>query len=182
VSGRVFAVVGPSGAGKDTLIAGVCGAVGPHWVRRVITRAHVPGGEPFEGVSEDAFQRRQAADEFVLHWRAHGLSYGLPRAEFAPLAEGRDVLFNGSRAMLTQAVQAFPGLCVIHITAPPEVLADRLAARGRESGAQIADRLAREAPLPRGLPVITIENDSTPEAGINRLRAALQDSATRCNK
>lgn len=179
MSGRVFAVVGPSGAGKDTLIAGVCGAGGPHWVRRAITRPASPGGEPFESVSEAEFLYRQAADEFVLHWRAHGLAYGLPRSEFAPLAEGRDVLFNGSRAMLTQAAAAFPGLRIIHVTAPPEVLATRLAARGRESAAQIARRLAREAPLPRGLPVITVENGSTPGAGIERLRAALQESPTR---
>lgn len=182
MSGRVFAVVGPSGVGKDTLIAGVCGESGPHWVRRVITRPSTPGGEPFEGVSEAEFLQRQAAGAFVLHWRAHGLAYGLPHTEFAPLAEGRDVLFNGSRAILAQAAAVFAGLRVIHVTAPPGVLATRLAARGRESAAQIADRLAREAPLPRGLPVITIENDSTPEAGINRLRAALQDSPTRCSR
>ena len=179
MSGRVLAVVGPWGAGKDTLLAGVCGPGGPHWVRRVSTRAATPGGEPFEGVDEATFLRRQAAGEFVLHWRAHGLAYGLPHAEFAPLAEGRDVIFNGSRAILRQAARQFPGLRVILVTAPPEVLANRLAARGRETAAGIAERLAREAPLPEGLPVITIINDATPEAGIARLRAALQASETR---
>lgn len=182
MSGRVFAVVGPSGAGKDTLLAGVCGPGGPHWVRRVITRPATPGGEPFEGVSAAEFRLRQAADAFVLHWSAHGLAYGLPRSEFAPLAGGRDVLFNGSRAMLTQAAAVFPDLCVIHVTAPPDVLAARLAARGRESAAQIADRLARDAPLPHRLPVITIANDSTPGDGIARLSAALQDNVTRCSR
>lgn len=181
MSGRLFAVVGPSGAGKDTLLAGVCGAGGPHWVRRVITRPQAAGGEPFEGVSQPEFQRREAAGEFALVWRAHGLAYGIPRAGLAPLTEGRDVLFNGSRGALAQAVAALAGLQVIHITAPLPVLAARLAARRREGAEEVAARLAREVtPFPPGLPVIEVRNDTTPEEGIARLRAALQDRKARC--
>lgn len=180
MSGRLIAVVGPSGAGKDTLLAGVCGPGGPHWVRRVITRPESAGGEPFEGVSDAEFARREARGDFGLVWRAHGLAYGIPLAELAPLARGRDVIFNGSRGALAQAAARFPALTVIRISAPPGVLAQRLAGRGRESAAAIRDRLARDtAPIPGGLPLIEVMNDSTPEEGIRRLRAALQRSEAR---
>lgn len=178
--GRVFALVGPSGAGKDTLLAGLEAAGLAHRVRRVITRAPRPGDEPFEGVSAAEFDRRLAAGQFALHWRAHGLAYGLPRAEFAALRAGRDVIFNGSRAMLAEAAQVFPGLQAILIEAPPEVLAARLATRGREEGAAMAARLDRDTGvLPAGLPVVRLRNDGTPAEGIARLIAALQPSGKR---
>ena len=183
MSGRLFAVVGPSGAGKDTLLAGIChgrgAAGGPHWVRRAITRPESAGGEPFEGVTEAEFLRREAAGVFALVWRAHGLAYGIPHRELAPLAEGRDVVFNGSRAALAQAAAVFPGLAVIHVTAPAAVLAARLAGRGRESAAQIDARLSRAVDdIPPGLPVIEIVNDGSVQTGIDRLRAALQPNGT----
>ena len=144
--GRLFVVVGPSGAGKDTLLAGAVAAEPRlHWARRVITRPSSAGGEPFEGVNETEFAARLARGEFALHWQAHGLHYGVPSVELAPLAQGRDVVVNGSRAALAEAQVAFPDLIVLHITAPLDVLADRLAARGRETRADIAARLARAA-------------------------------------
>jgi phosphonate metabolism protein PhnN/1,5-bisphosphokinase (PRPP-forming) len=174
--GRLFVVVGPSGAGKDTLLAGAV-AADPrlHWARRVITRPSSAGGEPFEGVDETEYAARLARGEFALHWQAHGLHYGVPSVELAPLAQGRDVMVNGSRAALAEAQAAFPALTVLHITAPLDVLADRLAARGRETRADIAARLARAAQsLPEGLPVLEVLNDATPEAGITRLLQALR--------
>ncbi len=176
MTGRVFLVVGPSGAGKDTLLAGAA-AADPrlHWARRVITRDNVAGGEPFEGVTENIFQERLQAGEFALHWQAHGLCYSVPYAELRPLEEGRDVLINGSRAALPAALLAFPGLRVIQISAPMEVLADRLAARGRESHADIIARLQRASyALPEGVPVIEISNDATPEKGVAKLLYALR--------
>ncbi|MES2432827.1 MAG: phosphonate metabolism protein/1,5-bisphosphokinase (PRPP-forming) PhnN [Pseudomonadota bacterium] len=174
--GRVFLVVGPSGAGKDTLLAGAA-AADPrlHWARRVITRDAVPGGEPFEGVTESVFQVRLQAGEFALHWQAHGLCYGVPFVEVKPQAAGRDVLINGSRAALPAALVAFPGLRVIQISAPLAVLADRLALRGRESHADIIARLQRaDYALPEGVPAIEISNDATPEKGIAKLLYALR--------
>lgn len=172
--GRVFAVIGPSGAGKDTLLAGVCGANGPHWARRVITRPESLGGEPHEGVSAAAFAKREAAGDFALVWRAHGLAYGIPKVELAPRAFGRDVVFNGSRAALAEAARVFPDLIVIHVTAPVALLAERLAQRGREDAADIAARLGRDVdPFPQGLTVIEVVNDASPEEGIARLAAVL---------
>jgi ribose 1,5-bisphosphokinase PhnN len=51
---------------------------------------------------------------------------------------------------------------VLSVIAAPETLARRLASRGREGGAELAARLAREAaPLPQGLNVARIANDGT---------------------
>lgn len=176
MSGRLFAVVGPSGAGKDTLIA-LARAARPDLavVRRAITRPETAGGEDFQGISEPEFEARRAAGDFALHWRAHGLGYGIPRAELAPLDAGRDVIFNGSRAALQAAAAQFPGLVVIVITAPAAVLAARLAARGREAPADIAARVARAAlQIPAGLARVEVMNDQSPEIGAARLLAALQ--------
>ena len=176
MTGRVFAVVGPSGAGKDTLLAGAV-AASPilHWARRTITRPEALGSEPFEGVTPEEFDFLSQAGVFALQWPAHGLRYGIRVGEFAGLAEGVDVLFNGSRAALPMAVERFPNLIVLRISAPSKVLAERLAARGRESAADIEARLARASyDVPANLPVIDIANDSTPQTGIARLLAALQ--------
>lgn len=169
----IFAIVGPSGAGKDTLIAGAMAARPDlRLVRRVITRPTAAGGEDFEGVTEPAFAARKAAGEFAMDWQAHGLHYGIPRAQI--LGPG-PILFNGSRAALPAAQSAFPDLAVILVTAPDAVLAARLALRGREGVEDISARLARAAfALPPGITAITVQNDSTPAIGIARLLAALQ--------
>lgn len=169
----IFAVVGPSGAGKDTLIRGAIAARPDlRLVRRVITRPAEAGGEDFEGVSAPEFALRRDRGEFALWWEAHGLSYGIPRAQVAGPGE---VIFNGSRAALPEAVRVFPDLRVILVTAPDAVLAARLAARGRESEADIRARLARAAfTLPEGIAAETVVNDGAQEAGVARLLAALQ--------
>lgn len=174
--GRLFAVVGPSGAGKDTLMA-EAQRLRPdlHIVRRVITRPEDAGGETFLSVTKAAFERRRLAGEFILWWEAHGLSYGIPVDIEAALEEGRDVLFNGSRKILGDAWEAFPGLEVIHITASPSVLAERLAARGRETRAEIIARLARNRyEVPPGLPLHSVENNGGIEAAVAAFLEALQ--------
>ena len=169
----IFAIVGPSGAGKDTLIRGALAARPDlRLVRRVITRPTEAGGEDFEGVSTQDFALRRERGEFALHWEAHGLSYGIPRAQTAGPG---DVIFNGSRAALPAARLAFPGLRVILVTAPDAILAARLASRGRESASDIEARLRRAAfALPHGIAAETVLNDATPKEGIARLLAALQ--------
>ena len=172
----LVAVVGPSGAGKDTLLAGARMRIGPdarfRFVRRAITRPAEAGGEDHESFDRDAFLRRRDAGGFALWWEAHGLLYGIPRDIEPDLARGRCVVANLSRRALTEAASRHP-LLVLEVTAPPAVLAARLAARGREDAATIAARLAREAPLPTGLRVLRVVNDGGMEQGVARVVRAL---------
>lgn len=164
------AVVGPSGVGKDFLMTGAAQLRSDlHLVRRVITRPAAAGGEDFDGVTEAEFARRSADGAFALEWQAHGLSYAIPKSEL----RGRP-LMNLSRAVLLQAQAMWPRLLVIHVTAPPEVLAARLAARGRETAADQGARLARAGlALPEGLSVAEVVNDAGPEEGLARFLLAL---------
>jgi phosphonate metabolism protein PhnN/1,5-bisphosphokinase (PRPP-forming) len=169
----IFAIVGPSGAGKDTLMRGALVARPDlRLVRRIITRPTEAGGEDFEGASPEDFDRRSANGDFALTWAAHGLRYGIP---WNDLQGPEDVLFNGSRAALPQAMRVFPDLRVILITAPARVLAERLAARGREAASDIRARLDRATfEMTPGIAYQTVMNDRTPQIGIARLLAALQ--------
>jgi ribose 1,5-bisphosphokinase len=161
MTGRLIAVVGPSGAGKDSVMAGLVAArPALGLVRRVITRAPERGGEDFLSVTAAAFAQACTRDAFALHWDAHGLSYGIPVRVQDHLAAGQDMLVNLSRGVLEQAQVLFPRLTVLQLTATPATLAQRLAARGRETTADVAARLARVTdPLPDRLDVITISND-----------------------
>ncbi|MGV6849782.1 MAG: phosphonate metabolism protein/1,5-bisphosphokinase (PRPP-forming) PhnN [Marinibacterium sp.] len=176
-SGRVVAVVGPSGVGKDSVMAALV-AADPAFVsaRRVITRPAEAGGEEFDSVSEDEFARRVAAGAFLFHWQAHGLSYGVPRSIAGDLAAGRTVLVNFSRAALLDAQAAFPDLQVIALTADPGILAARLAGRGRETAAEQARRFSRRIlALPEGLKsVFEIDNGGPLEDTVAVVRARLQ--------
>jgi ribose 1,5-bisphosphokinase len=146
------------------------------FVRRSITRAAEAGGEDHLPLSPEAFEARRAAGGFALWWGAHGLRYGIPADIAGDLAAARVVVANLSRTVLAEAAARLP-LLVLEISAPIEVLAARLAARGRENAADIAARLGREAPLPAGLPVARVTNDGPVEAGVAAVLAVLRGAA-----
>ena len=174
--GRLIAVVGPSGVGKDSVMLGIHQAMPDlHLVRRVITRPAAAGGEKFDAVTEAEFADLAANGAFVVHWHAHGLRYGIPVTVKYQLNRGTDCLVNFSRKALAPAAAIFPRFVVLNITAKPETLARRLAARGRETEAEIAQRLAvAEKDLPTGLTVLTLSNDGPLHDTIARAAVLLQ--------
>ena len=144
--GRLVLVVGPSGAGKDTLLrlaqAACTDDQNVVFPRRVVTRES-SAAEDNIAMSPDEFRRGIDHGDFAVHWEAHGHSYALPLDINDDIRAGRAVVVNVSRTVIAALRQAYANVVVVAITAPPDVLAQRLAARARHSDGNIADRLSR---------------------------------------
>jgi ribose 1,5-bisphosphokinase len=162
INNHLVIVIGPSGSGKDTLIAGAKKALSGnpdfYFARREITRPLAPGSEQHIAVSEETFQHREKTGAYAISWHAHGTWYGIRQSIEDNLADGKVVVFNGSRAAIEDAKKRFPGIRIIFITAPDNILAERLTARARESGLQVSERMLRNrqlATIPDGATVLT---------------------------
>jgi ribose 1,5-bisphosphokinase len=148
MDGRLIYLMGPSGSGKDSLIEAareLLRALNCNVMRRVITRSAESVGEDAIEVSREEFERRRSQGDFALSWQANGLDYGIPTRMDQWLKDGRDVLINGSRGHLAEALQRYPTLLPVLLTVKDEVLRERLLRRGRESPAEIEARLRRNA-------------------------------------
>ena len=159
--GRLILVVGPSGAGKDTLLglAKVACADGHNIVfpRRLITRAS-SASEDNQEISVEAYLRGVANGDYAMHWDAHDHHYALPRAIDDDIRAGRTVIVNVSRTVISAARRNYAHVVVVSITAPPDVLAARLAMRARVSDGRIEARLARTVDETTATPDFTIVN------------------------
>lgn len=148
MAGRLIYLIGPSGSGKDSLLDTAREELtrrGCRVVQRVITRSAEAVGEAAQAVTAEQFLMMQARGDFALSWQANGLHYGIPKQIDEWLAQGLDVLVNGSRGHLPQARQRYPDLLAILLTVSDEILRQRLLARGRESVADIEARLQRNS-------------------------------------
>ena len=168
---RLVYVMGPSGAGKDTLLAFARARTSGSrllFAHRYITRDATAGGENHVSLSHDEFHVRAELGLFALHWSSHGRHYGIGIEIEGWMERGFTVVVNGSRAYLGDAVSRYPALTAVHIDAKPDVLAARLASRGRETVDEMRGRLARSVPLAvsSDIKVQTIDNSgSVEEAG-----------------
>ncbi|WP_027836026.1 phosphonate metabolism protein/1,5-bisphosphokinase (PRPP-forming) PhnN [Maritalea myrionectae] len=171
--GILIFVVGPSGAGKDSLMAGAASALSQEpnisFVRRLITREAMAELEDHGTISETQYEEMVQQGDFALHWRAHGLGYIIPKTIEDDLRAGKTLICNTSRNQLPIAHQKYP-IHVINITAPVELRAERLAGRGRENKEEIEQRLNRKVDaLDPALPQTTISNDQSLVVGVEKL-------------
>ena len=162
-TGRLIFLIGPSGSGKDSLIDASreqLAAAGVEIARRVITRSAEAKGEAAHGVTTEQFATLLARGAFAMHWQANGLDYGIPLQVDQWLEAGRAVLVNGSRAYLAQARRRYPDLLAVLVEVRPEVLRQRLLARGRETAEEVEQRLARNAGLQTTDPSVRVLDNS----------------------
>lgn len=174
--GRLVLIVGPSGAGKDTLIDLVraeC-ADDDHVVfaQRVVTR-EASAFERNESVTPDEFRKALAEGAFAIHWEAHGLLYGLRNSINADIASGRTVVVNVSRTVIDALREAYADVIVVSITAPLEILAARLAKRERASDGEAGERLRRTVENVRSEPDVVIQNVGRAEDHAHELRRVI---------
>ncbi|WP_375459516.1 phosphonate metabolism protein/1,5-bisphosphokinase (PRPP-forming) PhnN [uncultured Enterovirga sp.] len=159
--GRLVLVVGPSGAGKDTLIRAARDrfASDPrfHFPRRMVTRP-ASAAEDNHSCDPATFHRMAEAGGFAASWTAHGQSYGIPASIGLALADGRTVVCNVSRTVVDVLRARYPDVLVIEVTAPPSVLAERLAARSRPEDGDLSRRVRRSGEVRDVRPDLTVTN------------------------
>lgn len=179
---RLIYVVGASGSGKDSLMGYARNALAHvdrvAFAHRYITRTANAGGENHVALSPEEFRSRRNAGLFAMHWQSHGHSYGIGIEINQWLAKGITVVVNGSREYLAKATSLYPELSPVWIEVSPEVLRQRLEARGRENPDQIQVRLERTTAVPTGAQSGTvIRNEgalhSAGDALVQCIRAAM---------
>ena len=147
MSGNLFIVSAPSGAGKTSLVAALLDA--DPLVRKSVsftTRTPRPGdinGREYNFVEMDEFERMRARGEFVESALVHGNHYGTSHQWIgARMAEGRDILLEIDWQGAAQVRRVSPEAVSIFILPPSyEALLSRLNNRATDAPGIIAQRL-----------------------------------------
>lgn len=180
-SGRLVLVVGPSAAGKDTLLALARKVLADRddivFATRLVTRSAKCGDTAEAEISREDFQSTLAEGRFALAWQAHGHGYAIPLHINDDLAAGRTIVINASRKIIAAARARFERLATVYIDASPDVRARRLAGRGRESESEIKERLstADDYDSVRQSSDLVIDNNGAPELAALHLARFIAD-------
>ena len=178
--GRLVLVVGPSGAGKDTLIDGArlscAGDPTVVFPQRAITRP-ASLNENNMTTSEQDFKQSVVNGTFALWWDAHGLRYGLSVSIDDDIRSGRTVVCNASRTIVGEARRRYAFVTVARVTALRHILESRLASRARASDGDIPARMARSLMIEMSTDAdVVIHNSGSAKVGIRRLVNVIRDA------
>lgn len=128
-TGTLVLVIGPSGAGKDTLISAARAKLAANarlvFPQRILTRAPV-GSEGHCSVARRTFAALESAGALLLSWQAQGVCYGLPASIRDDLAAGRTVVANVWRDAVPLALAIWPRVHVIEVAVGPECVRAQL--------------------------------------------------------
>ncbi|WP_261842539.1 phosphonate metabolism protein/1,5-bisphosphokinase (PRPP-forming) PhnN [Aliamphritea ceti] len=181
--GKLLYLVGASGSGKDSLLDGCRQRLKPQHgcfvAHRYITRAVNIGGENHIHLSEDEFEMRVNMGMFAMQWYSHGYSYAVGSEVENWLANGINVVMNGSREYLPFAMHSYPNLIPVLVDVDAAVLRERLTKRGREAEDEIEARLQRHDEIVDTLPddVRRIDNNGEVQYGVAQLLKLIEELA-----
>lgn len=147
MSGLWVFVCGPSGAGKDSVMAWAQAHLAHRpdivFAQRIVTRA-TQAGMSDKAVTPSEFDALRQSGGLAWHWSTHGLDYGISTDYARRVQAGAKVVVNGSRGHV-QDLPAAENRRVVQVLADPQVLAERLTLRARESPDAVSTRLSRNA-------------------------------------
>ncbi|HZD20855.1 MAG TPA: guanylate kinase [Burkholderiales bacterium] len=148
MSGKLFVVTAPSGAGKTSLIDAVM-KDDPSLKISVsyTTRKPRPGekeGVDYHYVDERTFRAMQDRGDFLESAQVHGNHYGTAKQVILDaVARGDDIILEIDWQGAQQVRRLYPGAVGIFILPPSvEELERRMRSRGQDSDAVIRQRLA----------------------------------------
>lgn len=171
-SGRFVLVVGPSGAGKDTVIAGAKAACGRDptiiFPRRVVTRP-ITDAEDHDSLSDSSFDCAVKNNMFAFWWQAHGLKYGIPQSTGNDIRAGRTVVCNVSRGIVAAVQARYARVDAVLVIAPPDIISARLTGRSRQTDGPLTQRIERNASFKDFRPDYVIENIGTADTAVKTL-------------
>lgn len=164
MTGPLVYVMGPSGAGKDSVMERARALLSSDqmvvFAHRYITRPAATGGENHVALSADEFASRRSHGLFAFHWQAHGNDYGIGVEIYTWRQAGLTVVVSGSREHFQKSGGIDNNTVPVMITAPAERLQERLLKRGREDAAAASERLRRGLTHDvAGSNLVTIVND-----------------------
>jgi ribose 1,5-bisphosphokinase len=145
--GALVYVMGPSGAGKDSVMARARAQLSIDlpvvFAHRYVTRPADAGGENHVALSRSEFAARRAHGLFAFHWQAHGNDYGIGVEVHTWRETGLTVVVSGSREHFQRVGGIDENTVPVLITASADKLQERLLRRGRENDLASAERLQR---------------------------------------
>ncbi len=146
--GMLIVISGFSGVGKGTVIQLVLDSL-PNLQFSISCTSRAPRVGEEDGVnyfflSEEEFEKKIAADEFIEYTRTFTNYYGTLKSEIdKPLATGVDVLLELNVVGAKNIKSLYPDCVTIFVTPPSiDALKARLIGRGSETPESLARRLA----------------------------------------
>ncbi len=143
---NIFILSGPSGAGEDSIIDGLENILPIERVITTVTRAPRTGesdGHPYYFISLENFQQKIARGEMAEYAQQYnGNFYGVTKEELERIAKLKKIgIWKIDYKGVETAKKMFPDIIAIFITAPLEILEQRIRTRDHLTETYITERM-----------------------------------------